>query len=76
MLKKILTTYKAKSIVVSDIYEDYDCDILVKFQKGLSKIATIVNMIILAQILALNIAKKLNRNIDCPQGLTKFVDGK
>ena len=44
ILKKVLKTYKAKSIVVSDVYEDYDCDILVKFNKGQSRIATIINI--------------------------------
>ena len=76
ILKKVLRTYKAKSIVVSDVYEDYDCDILLKFQKGSSKIANILNMIVLIQILALNIAKKLKRNVDNPQGLIKIVESK
>lgn len=76
ILKKVLKTYKCKSIVVSDSYEDYDCDILLKFQKGNSKIATIVNMIILIQMLALKIATYLKRNVDKPQGLTKIVDSK
>ncbi|MBQ4647218.1 MAG: SIS domain-containing protein [Candidatus Gastranaerophilales bacterium] len=76
ILKKVLRTYKAKSIVVSDVYEDYDCDILLKFQKGASKISNIVNMIIVIQLLSLNIAKKLRRNIDKPQGLSKVVDNK
>lgn len=77
ILNKVLKTYnKAKSIVVSDVYEDYDCDILIKFQKGHSRIATIVNMIIVIQLLALRIAEKLKRNVDKPQGLVKIVDGK
>lgn len=76
VLNKVLKTYKAKSIVVSDVYEDYDCDILIKFQKGHSRIATIVNMIIVIQILALRIAEKLKRNVDKPQGLVKIVDSK
>ena len=76
ILKKVLKTYKAKSIVISDVYEDYDCDILLKFPKGNSKIATIVNMIILIQVLALKIAIKLKRNVDNPQGLIKVVDSK
>ena len=76
ILKKVLKTYKVKSIVVSDVYEDYDCDILIKFQKGRSNIATLVNMIILVQMLSLKIAKKLKRNVDKPQGLKKIVDSK
>ena len=62
--------------MVSDVYEDYDCDILLKFQKGRSNIATLVNMIILIQMLSLKIAKRLRRNVDKPQGLIKIVDSK
>ena len=75
-LNKILKTYKSRSVVVSDVYEDYECDILVKFQQSHSKIATIVNMIIVIQMLALKIAKKLHRNIDKPIGLVKVVKNK
>ena len=75
-LNKILKTYKSKSVIISDTYEDYDCDILIKFQRGLSKIATIINMIILIQILALKIAIRLKRNVDKPQGLCKVVEDK
>ena len=76
ILNKVLKTYKCKSVIVSDVYEDYDCDILIKFQRGLSKIATIINMIILIQILALKIAIRLKRNVDKPQGLCKVVEDK
>ena len=75
-LNKILKTYKSRSIVVSDVYDDYECDILVKFQQSHSRIATIVNMIIVVQLLALKIAKKLHRNIDKPIGLVKVVKNK
>ena len=76
ILKKVLKTYKTKSIVISNVYEDYDCDILLKFPKAVSKIANILNMIVLIQLLALNIAKKLKRNVDKPQGLVKIVESK
>lgn len=76
ILKKVLKTYKCKSIVVSDVYEDYECDILLKFQKGQSKIATIINMIITIQMLTLKIAHRLRRNVDKPNGLSKVVDDK
>ena len=75
LLNKILTTYKTKSVIVSDVYEDYDCDILVKFQKGQSKIANVMNMIILIQLLALKIARIKGRNVDSPRGLNKIVKG-
>ena len=76
-LNKILKTYKStKSIVISNSYEDFGCDILVKFPKGQSKIANILGMIIVAQMLALNIAIKLKRDVDKPQGLVKIVNSK
>ena len=75
LLDKIIRTYKTKSVVISDIYEDYDCDILVKFNKGQSKMATIINMIVLIQLLALKIAVNLNKNVDNPKGLNKVVRG-
>lgn len=75
LVKKIQKTYKPKCIVISDEYEDYDSDILIKFQKGQSKIATIVNMIILVQLLALKIAVRLGKNVDNPKGLNKVVRG-
>ncbi len=76
LLKKILKTYKVKSIVVSDEYEDYDCDVLLKFPKCQSKIATIISLIIVIQVLAFKTAMRLKRNVDKPQGLNKVVDDK
>lgn len=76
ILKKVLQTYKTKSIIISDTYEDNDCDILIKFPKCNSKITSIINMIILIQTLALKIAICLKRNVDNPQGLVKIVDNK
>lgn len=75
MLEKILSTYKTKSIVISDVYEDYNCDILIKFPKSNSKIASIISMIIVTQLLALKIAIKLKRNVDKPKGLNKVIKG-
>ena len=49
---------------------------MVKFQKGHSRIATIVNMILVIQVLALKIAIKLKRDVDKPNGLVKVVDSK
>ncbi len=76
LLDKILKTYKTKSVVISDLYEDYDCDILVKFNKNNSKIATILSLIIIVQIMAFKIAKRLKRNVDKPNGLNKVVTEK
>ena len=73
LLNKILKTYKTKTIIISDSYEDYNCDILIKFPKGQSKIANLINMIIVIQMLALKVAKKLGRNVDKPKGLCKVV---
>ena len=75
LIEKIQKTYKTKTVIVSDEYEDYNADILIKFQKGQSKIATIVNMIALIQLLALKIAIRLRRNVDNPKGLNKVVRG-
>jgi len=74
LLKKIIKTYKPKTIVVSDIYEDYDSDMLIRIPQSRSKIATIMNLIILIQTLALKVALILKRNVDKPAGLEKIVD--
>ena len=60
---------------MSDVYEDYNCDILIKFNAGQSKIATILNMIVLVQLLAFKIAVRLKKNVDNPKGLNKIVKG-
>lgn len=71
-INKILSSYKVCSILVSDEYNDM-CDILVKIPKAPTRIASIICAIIFIQLLSLNIAKKLKRNIDCPKGLKKIV---
>lgn len=73
LLQKILSTYKTKSVIISDTYEDYNCDILIKIPRGVSKISTVINTIITTQLLALKIALILNRNVDKPKGLDKVV---
>ena len=74
LLKKITSTYKTKAIIVSDIYEDYEGDLLIKIPKSPSKIATIINLIVLIQLLALKVALLLKRDVDKPIGLNKVVD--
>ncbi|MBR2068236.1 MAG: SIS domain-containing protein [Candidatus Gastranaerophilales bacterium] len=74
LLNKILTTYKTKALIASDIYEDYNGDILIKIPKSNSKIATIINLIVLIQLLALKVALLLKRDVDKPKGLNKVVD--
>ncbi len=76
LLKKIIKTYKTKSILISDEYEDYDCDMLIKFPKTQSRISKIISLIIVIQLLALKMATKLKRNVDKPIGLNKVVDNK
>lgn len=76
ILKRIKGTYKTKSIVVSDVYEDYDCDVLVKFPQCSTKIASIISMIIISQLIALKTALRLRRNVDKPKGLNKVVENK
>lgn len=73
LLNKILSTYKTKSIIISDSWNDYDCDCLVKIPKNDSKISAIFGMILTAQIIALKVAIKLKRNVDKPKGLLKVV---
>ena len=73
ILNKIFSTYKAKSIIVSDSWDDFGCDCLIKIPKCQSKIATIMSMIVTIQILALKVAIKLKRNVDKPKGLSKIV---
>ena len=74
LIKKINTTYKTKSVLLTDEYNDYDCDILIKIQKVQSRIVSILNMIIALQLLAMKVAIKLKRNVDHPKGLKKVVD--
>ena len=76
LLKKVQTTYKTNSIVVSNAYEDYNCDVLVKYPKSTSKIGNTLNAIIALQMLALETAKLLKRDVDNPKGLCKVVSGK
>lgn len=76
ILNKILTTYKSKSIVISDGWDDCDCDILVKYPKTQTRITSILSKVIAVQLLALKVAQKLKRNIDKPKGLKKVVDNK
>ena len=73
ILEKIQQTYRPKIVLISDEYDDYNCDILVKFPKGQSRIANIINSIITVQMIALKMAIKLKRNVDKPKGLQKVV---
>ena len=72
-MEKIQQTYRPKIVLISDEYEDCNCDILVKFPKGQSRIANIINSIITVQMIALKMAIKLKRNVDKPKGLQKVV---
>ena len=74
LFKKILKTYKTKTIIFSDEYEDYDSDILIKIPRSQSKIGTVLNLIIAIQLLAFRVALSLKRDVDKPQGLQKVVD--
>ena len=74
LLNKILKTYKTKAIIASDVYEDFGADILVKIPKAPSRIATIICLTVLIQMLALKTALLLRRNVDKPVGLQKVVD--
>lgn len=72
-LEKIKKDYNPKIIAISDV-ENCNGEFLeVKFQKFNSEIITMLSSVIILQILALKIAKKLNRNVDKPLGLNKVV---
>lgn len=72
-LEKIKKDYNPKIIAISDIEDCNDEFLEVKFQKFNSEIITMLSSVIILQILALKIAKKLNRNVDKPLGLNKVV---
>lgn len=72
-LNKIFNTYKTKSIIISDSWDDYNCDCLVKIPRCESKIASIMCKTVALQLLSLKIALRLKRNVDKPKGLTKIV---
>lgn len=76
LLDKIIRTYHPKTIIVTDEYEDYNSDILVKFPKTDSKLATILSSIVVIQLLALRTAQRLGRDVDKPRGLNKIVKDK
>lgn len=76
LLDKIIRTYHPKTIIITDEYEDYNSDILVKFPKTESKLATILSSVIVVQLLALKTAQQLGRDVDKPKGLNKIVKDK
>ena len=74
LYNKIIKKYKkTKAIIISDAYDDYDCEILVKIPSSQSKIASVLNIIATIQLLALKTALLLRRNVDKPKGLDKVV---
>lgn len=73
LYKKIISNYKTKVVLISDGYEDYNSDILIKFKKAESKIVNILCMIVVIQLLAFKMAVKLRHNVDKPKGLNKVV---
>lgn len=71
LLEKIKNTYKAQIVAITDTSYAFDYPITVK--KGKSDLTTILNMIIALQLLALNVALNLKRDVDKPMGLDKIV---
>lgn len=74
ILRKIKVDYNPKIICITD----YDKPLNVKSQiiiKAQSEISRIFCVLVTLQILALEIAKRLHRNIDNPKGLSKVVKG-
>lgn len=75
LYRKITSTYKTHSVIVSDGFIE-KCDILVELPKCNSRIAKIFSSIQTLQLLALNIATMLGRDVDKPKGLNKVVENK
>jgi len=71
--KKIISTYKTKSIIISDEFNDFKSKYLIKFNKSESKIINTLCMIIIIQLLAFKMARRLHHNVDKPTGLNKVV---
>jgi len=72
ILRKIKVDYNPKIICLTD----YDKPLNVKSQiviKAKSQISRVFCILITLQLLALEIAKRLRRNVDNPKGLTKIV---
>lgn len=72
---KIATDYSPKSVVITDLDEDFDAKIKVVFPKFDDLLTKILSEIIIIQALALKTAQKLRRNVDRPKGLSKVVKG-
>ena len=75
LYRKITSTYKTHSVIVSDGFIE-NCEILVELPKNHSRIAQIFSSIQVLQLLALNIAIALGRDVDKPKGLNKVVENK
>lgn len=71
-LEKIKKDYNPKIVAVTD-NEGYKADVIIGFKKFENEITSILAFVIIMQLLALNIALKLNRNVDKPIGLNKVV---
>lgn len=79
-LDKIKKDYAPKTVTITDFDDNNngcgsdngDC-ITILFKKFDNEIVTMLSFLIIFQLLALKIAKKLNRNVDKPKGLNKVV---
>lgn len=74
-ISKIAKDYNPKSVVITDLDEDFGAKYTVSFPKFNDLLSRTLATIITIQLLALKIALKLKRNVDSPQGLSKVVTG-
>ena len=81
-LDKIKKDYTPKTITITDFDNDgaaagcggdSNDSITILFKKFDNEIVTMLSFLIILQLLALNVAQKLGRNVDKPKGLNKVV---
>lgn len=74
-IKRVKNDYNPKSVVITDCEEDFGEKIAIVFPYNEDKIVTVLSVVFVLQMLALQIATKLKRNVDSPNGLSKVVLG-
>ncbi|MBE7705670.1 MAG: SIS domain-containing protein [Cyanobacteria bacterium SIG30] len=73
-LNKIKDKYSPKRVTITDFESDLNGDYSIIIPKCKNEITKYLAIVVTLQVLAFNIAKKLNRNIDNPNGLSKVVE--
>ena len=73
-LGKIKDKYKPQTVTIADFEYDAQNPYNIVFEKCKNDIVKYLSIIIILQLLALNVATELGRDIDNPQGLSKVVE--